>query len=121
MASLQRATIVHFLGISIRNAAWLLCGYWALAIVVELVVKYWPSPEVVVFVRVLEHFPEKVLRILGFWAPLKAAFLEGVVSVVQVRCVYGAAVMVGLVILSVATGICLWLFQGILRLWASRY
>ncbi|MCL2626635.1 MAG: hypothetical protein FWD46_07475 [Cystobacterineae bacterium] len=121
MASLQRATLIHFLGISIRNAAWLLYVYWVVAIVVELVFQYWPSPGGLVFLRVLEHFPEKVLRILGFWEPLKEAFLEGGISVVQLRFIYGAAVGAGFVALSVFTGFFLWFLQRFLKFLASRY
>ena len=121
MASLQRASIFHFLSTGIRNAAWLLCGYWVVAIVMELVSWCWPSPGVMIGIRVLEHFPEKVLHILRLLAPLKEALLDGEVSVVQVRLVYGAAVLFGFMALSICTGFCLWLFQRVLRYWASKY
>gem|GEM_PF-1361030 len=121
MASLKQAGIVHFLSTGIRNAAWLLCGYWVVAAVAELALKLWPSPWVAIAIRVLEHFPEKVLQILRLLAPLKEALHMGVVSIVQVRLAYGAAVGVGFVALSMFTGFCLWLLQRVLRYWASRH
>jgi hypothetical protein len=121
VASLRQATAVHFLSTGIRNAAWLLCGYWVAAIAAELISKFWPSPRAMMAIRVLEHFPEKVLQISGFLAPLREAMQGGVVSIVQVRLVYGAAALVGFVALSMLTGLCLWLLQRILRYWASRY
>jgi hypothetical protein len=113
--------MAHFLSTGIRNAAWLLCGYWVAAIAVELVSKFWPSPGVMMAIRVLEHFPEKVLHIFGLLAPLEEAMQGGEVSIVQARLVYGAAVLVGFVALSMLTGLCLWFLQRVLRYWVSKY
>ncbi|MCL2013075.1 MAG: hypothetical protein FWG75_09855 [Cystobacterineae bacterium] len=118
MARSEQASFGYFLSISLRNAAWLLCGYWVTAIALELLSKHRP---LLMALRVLEHFPEKVLQIVGLWTPLKEAFLGGGLSIMQLRLVYGAAVCLGLVALSLATGLCLWLLQRILRLWASPY
>jgi len=121
VASLKQASIAHFLSTGIRNAAWLLCGYWVAAIAVEVVSKLWPSPWAMLLLRVLEHFPEMVLNVVGFLTPLKEALHKGAVSIVQVRLAYGAATWVGFVVLSVGTGFFLWLLQRILRHWASKY
>jgi len=113
--------MAHFVSTGVRNAAWLLCGYWVAAIVAELASKLWPSPWAVVAVRVLEHFPEKVLQVAGFWAPLKEALQGEAVSIVQVRLAYGLAAWVGFMALSLFTGLCLWLLQRVLRYWASKH
>ena len=121
MASFQPASMLHFLSTGIRNAAWLLCGYWVAAIVIELLSQFWPAPWVLISLRVLEHFPEKVLQMCGLLAMLREAVQAEVVSIVQIRLVYGVAVLVGFVALSMTTGLCLWFLQRILRHLASRY
>jgi hypothetical protein len=92
-----------------------------LAILMELLSRFWPSPAVYFFLQLLEHLPEMVLHLLGLLEPLEKALHKGVVSVLQVRLAYGAAALLGLVVLSISTGLCLWLLQRILRYWASRY
>lgn len=95
--------------ISVANASILSGVYLVVAIGVELVRRAWNPRWVDRVALSLEAFPARTLDLLGLFDPLKAAWVEGRVSALGVRFVYGLTTVVIIFTLGMLVGWLMWL------------
>jgi hypothetical protein len=95
--------------ISVANASILSGVYLVVAIGVELVRRAWNPRWVDRVALSLEAFPARTLDLLGLFEPLKAAWVEGRVSALGVRFVYGLTTVAIIFTLGMLVGGLMWL------------
>ncbi|GMU60688.1 MAG: hypothetical protein IT380_03395 [Myxococcales bacterium] len=99
--------------ISLTNATLLSGVYLVGGAAVELARRLWNPRWAERLSLSLEAFPARVLEFLGLFEPLRRAWLEGHLSELQVRLVYGLTTVALIYSLGVAVGGLMW---GVARL-----
>jgi hypothetical protein len=94
--------------ISLTNATLLSGVYLVGGALVELVRRAWNPRWAERLSLSLEAFPAKVLEFLGLFEPLRRAWLEGALSDVQVRVLYGLTAVALIYTLGVVVGGLMW-------------
>lgn len=95
--------------ISVANASILSGLYLVVAVSVELVRRTW-NPRWIDRVSLsLEAFPARTLELFGLFEPLRAAWVDGRVSALGVRFVYGLTTVAVIFTLGMLVGGVMWL------------
>lgn len=95
--------------ISLNNATLLSGAYLVFAAATELVRRQW-NPRWIERVSLsLEAFPARTLDLLGLFEPLRRAYMNGQLSVTQVRLVYAGTTVSIIFVLGFAVGTAMWL------------
>ena len=95
--------------ISLTNASILSGLYLLVAIAVELVRRTWNPRWVERVSRSLEDFPARTLELFGLFEPLRSAWVEGKISPLGVRLIYGLTTILVIFALGLAVGGVMWL------------
>lgn len=95
--------------ISVANASILSGVYLFIAVAVELVRRTWNPRWVDRLSLSLEAFPARTLELFGLFEPLRAAWVEGRLSALGVRFVYGLTTVLVIFTLGMFVGALMWL------------
>lgn len=95
--------------ISVANASILSGVYLVVAVAVELIRRTWNPRWVDRISLSLEAFPARTLELLGLFDPLRAAWVEGRLSALGVRFVYGLTTVSVIFALGMLVGALMWL------------
>jgi hypothetical protein len=102
--------------ISLTNALWVAGLYLVAGAGVEVVRRAWSLRWAERLSLSLEAFPARMLHLVGLFEPLRTAFIEGRLSSLEVRLVYGLTTVVLVLALGLLVGGLMWLFAR----WAGR-
>ncbi len=94
--------------ISLANATLLSGFYLLVASAVELVRRAWNPRWVDRLSLSLEAFPARTLELLGLFDPLRRAWVEGRVSDLEVRLIYGVTTVLVIFVLGLLVGFAMW-------------
>lgn len=95
--------------VSLANASVLSGLYLLVAIGAEWVRRTWNPRWVERVSRSLEEFPARTLDLFGLFDPLRRAWVEGQISPLGVRFIYGLTTIVVIFALGLAVGGVMWL------------
>src|SRR5262249_2126605 len=93
----------------VGNASLLSVIYLASGAAIEALRRIHPSPGLERASLALDSLPARVLELLGALAPLKGAYLDGRLSEVSLRLIFGATVVAVIFAMAVGIGILMWL------------
>jgi hypothetical protein len=95
--------------ISLANASLLSGLYLVVAVLVELVRRVW-NPRWIDRVSLsMEAFPARTLELFGLFDPLRRAWVEGRLSQLEVRLIYGLTTVAVIFTLGTLVGVLMWL------------
>jgi len=100
---------VPVLKISVTNASILSGLYLLIAVVVELVRRAWNPRWLERISLSLEAFPARTLELFGLFEPLRRAWVEGRISPLGVRFVYGLTTVAVIFTLGMLVGGAMWI------------
>lgn len=94
--------------ISVTNATLLSGFYLLVASAVEVIRRVW-NPRWIDRVSLsMEAFPARTLEVLGLFEPIRRAWLEGKLSDLEVRLIYGATAVSVIFTLGLLVGLAMW-------------
>lgn len=99
--------------ISFTNASLLSGVYLLVAVVVELVRRTWNPRWVDRLSLSLEAFPARTLELVGLFEPLRRAWVEGRISPLEVRFIYGLTTVAVIFGLGLGVGVVMWLIAKV--------
>ncbi len=95
--------------IMVGNASLLSVIYLASGAAIEALRRIRPSPGMERASLALDSLPARVLELLGVLARLRGAYLDGRLSELSLRLIFGATVVVVIFAMAVGVGILMWL------------
>ena len=93
----------------VGNASLLSVIYLASGAAIEALRRIHPSPGMERASLALDSLPARVLELLGALAPLKGAYLDGRLSELSLRLIFGATVVAVIFAMAVGIGTLMWL------------
>lgn len=94
--------------ISLANATLLSGFYLVVASAVELVRRAWNPRWIDRLSLSMEAFPARTLELLGLFEPLRRAWVEGRLSDLEVRLIYGVTTVGIIFVLGLVVGLVMW-------------